>query len=171
MAVATLVAVVAALAVAVVLVGASVFPRVVANLHTEVLATDATVSVRTASGGISLRVPAGWIVSRPFEQDDTVVVRSPDEALEMTVTARDETPDAAFEAAAAGIRGLGLTLTETLASGLQVVHASHEGVLAAGVGRPQQALAASITVRMGEDSWDRYAYTVARLLDNVGILP
>lgn len=171
LAVATLVAVTTALAIAVVLLGASVLPRVITNLRTDVLANDTTVSVRAENGGISVGVPAGWIVSHPFEQDDTVIVRSPDEMLELTVTARDEAPDAAYATAAAGADGLGAPLTETLASGLRIVHSSQGGMLAAGVGRPGQALAASIAVRVRDGSLDGYTYTLAKLIDNVGIVP
>lgn len=139
-------------------------PPALRNLSTEV--SDGVTPYAVGGGGAQITVPAEWIVQR--EGAESLVIRTPDGALTSRVTADADAHDpgealtdlrAEHAAAAADpVR------TETLASGVRVVHAdSGDAVYAAVAGKPDV-----ITVIATTDGDSRaYRAALAQLLEGV----
>lgn len=143
------------------------------NLSSESTPVDTVVAVPSgaadADAPVRLTVPAGWVRQHPPLQSHTLVLLSPDGALEVTLRTDDEAAAAAFTASA-GDAGPS-PVTETLRSGLRAVHAVTDdgGTLVAAVGDGDSGPALVATAPMRDGDLADYVPTIAGLLDGVRI--
>lgn len=148
----------------------TVLPPALANLSAEVVDVDTPASLPLPDGPVTVTIPAGWVVQRPLFHDDTLVLRSPDRALELTVTAREDSPGAVFSDAASTVDGLGTLQSEVLGSGLTAIHAETDAVVVAAVGSPEGAVTAEVIARMPEgDPLADYLPAVAEVLAGIQV--
>lgn len=141
-------------------------PPALANLASEDADGRTPVTIESADLRAQIVAPAGWVVVH--ESAASVIVRTPDGVMSARVDLVDEEPSAVVSAEP----GLATSLrTETLTSGLTVVHADLDGggVVAAvalgdGGGRPSARVVATIVE--GADA-ALYRPALAQLLDGI----
>ena len=142
-------------------------PPIATNLSTDIVATDTPIA--TGDGAVTVTVPAGWSVQHPFLEDDALILRSPDGHLALTLAASPLAADAAFAALAASFSGVGAPVTETLGSGLSLVHAQADGgrtVLAA-VGSGEAG--ATVIAHIDAETPAAYQPAIAEVLESIGL--
>jgi hypothetical protein len=142
---------------------------IVANLRTEVMPADTRVSVGDQHDGWSVDVPAGWTVERPLLQDDRVVLATPDGAAEISLVMRDLSLQDAFAAARENLDGEPADQSETLASGLSIVHAESGSQLIAAIGEPGGGRSVEVSTRQISGDAADYRAAFATLLNSIEV--
>jgi hypothetical protein len=162
----TAVSIVAALAIG---AAALMSTPIVANLRTEVMPADSRLTVGSERDAWSVDVPAGWTVQRPLLQDDRVVIGTPDGAAEISIVVRDASFEDAFAAARENLEGETADQSETLASGLSILHAESGSQLIAAIGEPGGGRSVEVSTRQISGDAADYRAAVATLLNSIEV--
>jgi hypothetical protein len=156
------------LAVILAVLAVTVLPPAFENLSATVVERDTTVGLPEDEETVSVDVPSGWQVSSPMFSRDTIVLRSPDRALELRISARDVPLDEALSAAARDDDPD--ARTEDLASGFAVAHIDADDVLLAAVGRADADASALVEARLPQGGdLTPYRATIAEILEGIEV--
>lgn len=156
-----------AVVVVVAVAGFALVPVVLPWMQTTVAETDRTIRLSAGERTASLLVPAGWSVQRESDESPTVVVRTPDAALALTV---DLVPGASVDAVAAtAVEGRGAVRVEQTSEGTALAHAEAPGVLVAAVSASDGSASARVIARADPERRESYDAEIAGLLDTVRV--
>lgn len=142
-------------------------PVLVPQMQTTVVETARTEQVRRDGHSASVVVPAGWSVRRESDDAPSIVVRTPDTRLAITVEIVASAPEGAVDAS--GVAGLGPHASESVSSGAPLVHAEAAGSLVAAVGGLDSSVSARLIVEAPSGTLATYRAEIAYLLDTVRV--
>lgn len=155
---------------ALVLLGAFLIPRVIPNLTTAVAEADVRQSVSGDGVTATLVVPAGWAYTRPWGNEDELVLRTPDGKFSAQVRVSSL---AIADTVARGDHGdsLGETARELLASGLEIARGEAPGTIVVAVGAASSPPSVQVVAQGPTDALHRYRPALAELLESVRVAP
>jgi hypothetical protein len=157
--------------VAVAAVGLWLAPRVLPNLMTTVAEADTVQHVGGSGIGpdVAVTVPAGWSYHRAWGDEAMLVVRTPDAAVTVTVTASSASAADTVPLVMAELGEDAPVSRERLASGLDLRHAVGDGVLVAVVGAGEAAASVSLVARASAGVLPDYRAVLAVLIESVAL--
>jgi hypothetical protein len=149
---------------------ATVLPSALSGLSARVAEGESTVTVGDQGAPVTIAVPSGWVTQWPPLQGNTVVLTSPDHVLTISITATGSDATQAFAEASRDAGAVDAPVTETLGSGLSLMHArSGDDALIAAVGVPDGARSAVVVARVAGKELEHYLPAVGQILDGLQV--